>query len=103
MSDYIDILEKGEEKAMDSLNFGSVIGFLKHGKKMARAGWLNKEAFIYYVQTYSREPLNDVEKDVFGESVECRAYIALKVTERDSTPWVPTTDDIIAEDWYVVE
>lgn len=100
---YIDILEKGEGKAMDNLNFGSVTGFLKHGRKMARAGWLDKESFIYYVQTYSREPLNDVEKEVFGESVTCRAYIALKTAKNDSTPWVPTTDDIIAEDWYVVE
>lgn len=88
---------------MDNLNFGSVIGFLKRGKKMARAGWSDGVKFIYYIQTHSRNPLNDVEQNEFGESVECRAYIALKTAQGDSTPWVPTTDDIIAEDWFVIE
>lgn len=88
---------------MDNLNFGSVIGFLKRGKRLARVGWSDKDAFIYYVQTHNREPLNEVESDIFGESVECRAYIALRVTENGSTLWTPTTDDVIAEDWYVVE
>lgn len=88
---------------MDNLNFGSVIGFLKHGKKMARAGWLEKEAFVYYVQTHNREPLNDVERSIFGDTVECRAYIALKTNQGDSIPWTPTNNDVIAEDWYVID
>ena len=87
------------------LTFGDALQALKAGKRVARAGWNGKGMFVYYVRAAAYLAQSAAAIEYFGENayVPYAPYLALKgVDERVST-WVPSINDVLVEDWVVLE
>lgn len=88
----------------EGLTFGQAIVELKHGSKVARAGWNGKGMFAYYVPAASYPAQTGAAKSYFGEGalVPYSAYLAIKNVNETVSTWVPSVNDVLAEDWQVV-
>jgi hypothetical protein len=84
------------------MNFGDAIGALKDGEKVAREGWNGKGMFIYYVPARERKTEGDIERNEFGEFVPCNPYLAIKNVNGSVSTWVPSINDVLAEDWNLL-
>ena len=76
-----DVFERAYRPS-SGLTFGDALQALKAGKRVARAGWNGKGMFVYYVRA--------------------AAYLALKGVDERVSPWVPSINDVLAEDWVVL-
>ncbi len=87
------------------MDFGSVIKLLNCGHKCARTGWNGKGMFIFLVDgsTFgvSRPPLDKFYKP--GTEINYRAHIDMSHANGDIGVWNPTNNDILAEDWFIVD
>lgn len=88
-----EVFEKSY-RPISGLTFGLAIEALKLGKKVARAGWNGKGMFIFLIPgstfTVNRAPL--------------RPHIAMKGVDGSISEWTPAAgNDVLAEDWQVVE
>jgi hypothetical protein len=64
----------------NNLNFEKVIEALKEDKRVAREGWNIKKAFIYLVKD------DVVLKTYYGDTI-----------------WIPSINDLLAEDWVILQ
>lgn len=95
--------EEGSSKTY--LTFGDAIRLLKNGEKLTRPGWNGKGMFLYYVPANSYPAQTDVAKKEFGENglVPYGAYFAFKSAQGTiESGWKPSTMDMLAEDWQVI-
>lgn len=105
--DYIswspkNVFEKDFRKS-GYLDFGSALLLLKIGYKVARKGWDGSGMFAYMVPANAYPANTEAAKSHFGDSlVPYRAYFALKTAQNDIATWVPSSSDILAEDWLIV-
>lgn len=74
-------------RPIDNMTFGLAIEALKHGKKVARAGWNGKGMYVRFVD--STESLN-------------RHFELFNVVGTFDT-WVASVSDALAEDWQIIE
>ena len=83
------------------MNFGDAIRELKAGEKLCRTGWNGKGLFVYYVPAASYPAQTGVAKEFFGEGalVPYEAYLAIKNASGTVSTWVPSINDVLAEDW----
>ena len=86
------------------ITFGEALELVKAGKRIARKGWNGKGMFVYYVPAASYKAQTGVAKDHFGEEamVSYAAYLAIKNVNDTVSTWVPSINDVLAEDWSVV-
>lgn len=89
----------------DHFGFGQALDALKNNKKVAREGWNGKDMFVYLVGEASYPAQTGVAKDHFGEEsmVPYNAYMAIKNVNNTISTWVPSVNDCLSEDWYIVE
>lgn len=87
----------------DAMNFGLAVEAIKKGLKITRQGWNGAGQFVYYVPANSYPAQTDAAKQTFGDMVPYRAYMALKTVQNDIQVWIPSTTDVLADDWLVVE
>ena len=85
------------------MNFGQIIELVKTGSKIARKGWNGKGMFVYYVPAASYKACTDLAKKEFGETVAYEPYLAIKNVKGTVSTWVPSINDVLAEDWEVAE
>lgn len=87
------------------MDFSNALQHLKGGLPVARSGWNGKDMFVYRVPEASYPARTDVAKRHFGADalVPYRAYYALKGADGMIATWVPSSTDLDADDWYVVE
>lgn len=93
-------------RPVDGLTFGFAIEVLKLGKKVARAGWNGKGMFIFLVpgSTFkvNRAPLLGIYPE--GTEINYRPHIAMKGVDGSISEWTPAAgNDVLAEDWQIVE
>ena len=99
-----DVFERAY-RLSSGLDFGGALEALKAGHRVARAGWNGKGMFVYYVRAAAYLAQSAAAIEYFGKNayVPYAPYLALKgVDERVST-WVPSINDVLAEDWVVLE
>lgn len=86
------------------LDFGSALDHLKEGRRVARDGWNGKGMFVYLVPPASYAVQTGAAKAHFGEGamVPYNAYFAIKNVNDTVSTWVPSVNDCLAEDWYVL-
>lgn len=99
-----DVFERAY-RLSSGLTFGDALQALKAGKRVARAGWNGKGMFVYYVRAAAYLAQSAAAIEYFGKNayVPYAPYLVLKgVDERVST-WVPSINDVLAEDWVVLE
>lgn len=83
------------------LNFGDAIKALKDGKAIARTGWNGKGMFIYYVPGGDYQTQTHIAKKAFGVSVKYNPYLAIKNVNDTVSTWIPSVNDVLAEDWFI--
>ena len=85
-------------------NFGIALSALECGLKVAREGWNGKGMFVYLVPANSYLPTTDVAREFWGgDLVPYNAYFAIKNVDGTVSTWVPSVNDCLAKDWFVVE
>jgi hypothetical protein len=87
------------------LDFGSALEHLKAGRQLARDGWNGKGMFVYLVPPASYAVQTGAAMRHFGEGamVPYNAYFAIKNVNDTVSTWVPSVNDCLAEDWFVVD
>ena len=98
-----DVFERAY-RLSSGLTFGDALQALKAGKRVARAGWNGKGMFVYYVRAAAYLAQSEVAKAYFGENayVPYASYLALKGVDEKVSTWVPSINDVLAEDWVVL-
>lgn len=87
------------------MNFGDALVAVKAGKKICRSGWNGKGMFVYYVPAAAYPAQTGVAKAYFGEAalVPYAAYLAIKNVNDTVSTWVPSINDVLAEDWDALQ
>lgn len=81
------------------MNFGKAIEALKEGKKVARVGWNGKAMYLFLCFPASIEP-----KAENVEIYSARQSIAIRTADSSIVVgWNASQEDILAEDWMIVE
>ena len=76
-------------------DFGEALSYVKDGGKAARARWIKYGMWIRLVEP---EGTSD-----FDYGMENKPYLELKDTDDTLVPWVATQEDLLAEDWILLE
>jgi hypothetical protein len=97
-----DVFEKAYRKT-DNLTLGLAVEALKKGFKVLRKGWNGKGMYVYYVPANSYKTITEVAKKEFGEMAKYNAYLAIKCVDGSVSTWVPNINDVLAEDWGIVD
>lgn len=89
---------------MENKNFGEAIKALKSGKKVQRKGWNGKGMFIYYVPENKYPYVTEIGKSISDKdgNVYYNAYLAIKNVDNTVSTWVASINDILAEDWTIL-
>ena len=89
----------------EGMTFGQAIEAMKAGQKVARSGWNGKGMFAYYVPANSYPVQTGAAKSHFGEGamVPYNAYMAIKNVNETVSTWVPSVNDVLSDDWRIVE
>ena len=89
---------------MFNLDFSQALLELKAGKRLERSGWNGRGMFVYHVPANSYPAQTPVAKAFFGELslVPYNAYFAIKNVDNTVSTWVPSINDILADDWGVL-
>lgn len=99
-----DVFERAY-RPCEGMTFGQAIEAMKAGQKVARSGWNGKGMFAYYVPANSYPVQTGAAKSHFGEGamVPYNAYMAIKNVNETVSTWVPSVNDVLSDDWSIVE
>lgn len=91
-------------KTVDLLNFEDALYLLKCHQRLARLGWNGKGMFVYLVPAASYTAQTGAAKAFFGDDalVPYNAYFAIKNVDNTVSTWVPSVNDLLADDWVIV-
>ena len=85
------------------MNFGEAVNNVKNGHKIAREGWNGKGMFVIYVAEENID-LTEQQEKMFGASnIILNEHFLIKNVNNTLSTWVPSINDCLVEDWYVIE
>ena len=85
------------------MNFGEAVNNVKNGHKITREGWNGKGMFVIYVPEENID-LTEQQEKMFGASnIILNEHFLIKNVNNTLSTWVPSINDCLAEDWYVIE
>jgi hypothetical protein len=92
---------------MENLTFSKALELLKDSKKVSRSNWNGKNQWVVLMpELYlDKDIINGRTKKHIGEGVDLdsQPYFVLWTAQGKWQPgWVPSTSDILAEDWMVI-
>ena len=92
---------------MGRLDFSEALKQVKAGKRIARDGWNGKGMFVVYQKAYPQGiPCNKQTAQAWGlnegDLFKCEPYLQIKMANGSHSMWVPSINDVLAEDWYVI-
>lgn len=95
-------------RACNGVPFGHALEAVKQGKKIARKGWNGRGMFIVYQKGYPDGiPCNKQTAEAWGLSEGdmfiVQPYLQIQNVNKSHSMWVPSINDCLADDWYVVE
>ena len=90
------------------MDFGGALDHLKNGSRLARKGWNGKGMFVVYQKGYPKGiPCNKQTAEAWGmkegDLFKCEPYLQIKMANGSHAMWTPSINDILAEDWFIVE
>ena len=90
------------------MNFGEAIEAMKAGKRLARNGWNGKNMFVVYQKGYpdgipSNKQTAEAWRMEEGDLFKCEPYLQIKMVNGSHAMWVPSINDVLAEDWEVLD
>lgn len=87
-----------------NMEFQEALALIKKGHRLSRSGWNGKDMFVFLVEgstfAVNRAPLNKFYEE--GTEITYRGHLDLKAVDGTIGPWVPSSSDLLADDWYVV-
>ena len=95
-------------------SFEWALMYLKHGSRIRRKGWENKEAFLY-LTTGLKVPTDDLRTDtsynLFGnnksndiKTVKINSHIDMRISaDNILIGWSPDQIDMITNDWEILK
>jgi len=87
--------------------FGQAIKEMKSGNKVAREGWNGKNMWLCYMPPVFIESqlVNGRSKKFLGDNdLDCQGYIVMYTAQGKWQPgWLASQNDMLSEDWYIVE
>ncbi len=103
LTPYSKFIEKPK-----NLDFGDAIKAAKAGKKLARRGWNGNGMYSVYMPGYPDGiEVNAITQKQHGlkegSKLVYRPYLQLYTAQKDVAMWSPSTSDVLADDWYIVE
>lgn len=89
------------------MNFGEALDLLRAGKRVARPHWGLAGVWIFLVPgstfTVSADrPMGKANPELVGKDVSYRSHIDVHNADGSVEPWVPTSTELLAFDWYEV-
>ena len=89
------------------MNFGDAVKVLKEGKRVARMGWNGRGMFVVYQKGYPQGiNCNKQTAEAWGinegDLFRCEPYLQIKMVNGSHAMWVPSINDVLAEDWLTV-
>ena len=89
------------------MDFSDALKNVKTGKKISRLGWNGKGMFVVYQKGYPNGiPCNHQTALVWGmnegDLFKCNPYLQIKIVNGSHSMWIPSVDDILADDWEVI-
>jgi len=90
----------------DGMTFGLAVEAAKKGLKIARTGWNGKGMFVVYQKGYPQGiPSNKQTAMAWGinegDLFRCEPYLQIKMVNGSHAMWVPSINDVLAEDWMI--
>lgn len=85
------------------MNFGEAVNNVKNGHKIAREGWNGKGMFVIYVPEENIDLTKQQEKMFGASNIILNEHFLIKNVNNTLSTWVPSINDCLAEDWYVIE
>lgn len=90
------------------MNFGHALEKLKQGSKLGRKGWNGKGMFVVYQKGYPQGiPCNKQTAEAWGlkegDLFKCEPYLQIRTAYGSHAMWVPSINDVLAEDWEVIK
>lgn len=86
----------------NGMEFGRAVELLKLGEALTRKGWNGRGMFIYYVPPGAYPARTGVAQQYYGDKlVPYNAYFAIKNVDESVSTWVPSINDVLAEDWEI--
>ena len=113
-----NIIKEKENKTMNmkstmeiltnQLTFEAMLPFLKQGFPVARTGWNGKGMYVLFQKGYPEGvPCNkqtaEVQSISEGDIIKINPYFQIKCVNGTYSMWVPSINDILAEDWQVLQ
>lgn len=91
-----------------AMSFGQAVELLKLGERVARKGWNGKGMFVVFQKGYPQGiPCNEQTAIAwglnYGDLFKCEPYLQIKMVNGSHAMWVPSINDVLAEDWEIVE
>jgi hypothetical protein len=90
----------------DTMTFGVAIEMLKHGKRVARAGWNGRGMWLHLAENYPEAERKDFvfydDKDS-EYAYQSLPWIGMKTADSKFVPWLASQTDMLADDWRVVD
>jgi hypothetical protein len=88
------------------MNFGQAVEALKSGSMVSREGWNGRGMFVVYQKGYPQGiPCNEQTAKAWamaeGDLFRCEPYLQIKMVNGSHAMWVPSINDVLAEDWGV--
>lgn len=81
------------------VDFESALAHLKKGGKASRETWRNRAAAdLKWIRLVEPEGTSD-----FDYGMKNMPYLELKTENSTLVPWVATQEDLLAEDWMLLE
>lgn len=92
---------------MFNKTFEDVLKLVKNGSKISRKGWNGKGMFVVYQKGYPEGiPCNEQTANSWGlnkgDIFKCEPYLQIQMVNGSHSMWVPSINDILADDWDVV-
>ena len=91
-------------REVSGINFGMAMEAVKKGYAVARKGWNGVDLFVYYVPAGKYPAHTGIAKAHFGSDalVPYNSYLAIKTSNNTVSPWAPSANDSVADDWFIV-
>lgn len=89
------------------MNFGQALEQVKKGEKIFRNGWNGKGMFVVYQKGYPQGiPCNKQTAEAWGlkegDLFKCEPYLQIRTAQGSHAMWVPSINDVLAEDWEYI-
>ena len=90
------------------IDFSEALKLVRQGKRIARNGWNGKGMFVVYQKAYPNGiPSNKQTAEAWGlkegDLFKVEPYLQIKMANGSHAMWVASINDLLAEDWHVVE